>query len=191
MIPRKYLTGAILAGGKSSRMGTDKGMMQFNGEYLIEKAISALKPCVNDLLISSGNRAYDRFGLKRISDIIPSQGPISGIHAALQFAAPEPVFILSCDMPWVTAEVIQHIIDSAEDEKLCIPVHRGELQPLCAVYPSMMAEYFRHCILEKDLSLRRILYQIPRIEIRSEDIPGFTEKYFVNLNTPTDLILNN
>ena len=66
----KTITGIILAGGQSSRMGSDKGLISFNGSLFIEHVIKALKPLVKNIIIVSNNPDYDTFGYKRVSDLI-------------------------------------------------------------------------------------------------------------------------
>ncbi|MCX6312923.1 MAG: NTP transferase domain-containing protein, partial [Bacteroidetes bacterium] len=72
------ITGFILAGGKSSRMGTDKGLIIFNEETIIQQVIAQLKPVVNNLVIVSNNTTYEKFGLEVIGDIIKDIGPAGG-----------------------------------------------------------------------------------------------------------------
>src|ERR1035437_7677768 len=101
--PKNNLNGYILAGGKSSRMGTDKGLLVFNKKTIIQHVIAQLKPVVKEVIIVSNNRDYEKFGVKVIADIIKNIGPAGGIHAALSHSNTNHNFIVSCDMPFITA----------------------------------------------------------------------------------------
>ena len=95
MIDKKNITGIVLAGGKSSRMGTDKGLLKFNGKSFVQYSLDALKPLVSEIIIVSDDLNYDTFGLKRINDITKNAGPVAGICAGLEASSTEYNLILS------------------------------------------------------------------------------------------------
>ena len=70
------INGYVLAGGKSSRMGKDKGMIIYNGKAIIEYIIEQLKPLVNKLVIVSNNFEYEKFGVEVINDLLKDIGPV-------------------------------------------------------------------------------------------------------------------
>jgi molybdenum cofactor guanylyltransferase len=78
------ITGFILAGGQSSRMGTDKAMLQIDGKTLMERAIEICKPFCHEILISSNNPKHGNFGFAVISDEINNCGPMGGIYSCLK-----------------------------------------------------------------------------------------------------------
>ena len=102
----KNITGVILAGGKSSRMGTDKGVLELNGKKIIEHIIYSIKPVVDEIIIISNSNNYDYLGFKVYSDIIKERGPLAGIHTALTHTTTERNLIVSCDIPFINSELL-------------------------------------------------------------------------------------
>ena len=80
---RETTTGIILAGGKSSRMGQDKGLLMLNGRTFMSHIIEALEPVVSDIIIVSNNSDYDIYKLKRVADILKDSGPLAGLYTGL------------------------------------------------------------------------------------------------------------
>ena len=80
---KKNITGIILAGGKSSRMGTDKGFVMYKNKAFIQHIIEAIHPLVDEIIIVSNNPDYDVFKLKRVNDIIENAGPLAGVYTGL------------------------------------------------------------------------------------------------------------
>ena len=109
MIEKKDITGIILAGGKSTRMGTDKGFLLLNNKPFVQYSIDALQPLVSEIIIVSDNPDYDRFGLKRINDTIKDAGPVAGICSGLEASSTAYNLILSCDIPLITSKILQKL----------------------------------------------------------------------------------
>ena len=85
-----------MAGGKSSRMGTDKGLMTFQGKRLVEYAIELLQPFCSEIIISTNQAGYEGFGFKTVSDVYRDCGPVGGLHAALSESNYDYNLIVSC-----------------------------------------------------------------------------------------------
>src|ERR1041385_1796721 len=101
------MTGFILAGGKSSRMKEDKGLMLLNRKAIVQYVIDALKPAVKEVIIISNNEVYKQFGYQVIPDLVNDAGPMGGIFTGLSRSNTLYNFFASCDMPFITSEVIQ------------------------------------------------------------------------------------
>ena len=97
MVDKKNITGIVLAGGKSSRMGSDKGLLTINGKMFIEHVVDAMKPLVDNIIIVSNNKMYDQFGYERIEDEIINSGPMAGLYSGLKHSESEYNLVLSCD----------------------------------------------------------------------------------------------
>jgi len=93
MIDRKNITGIILAGGKSTRMDSEKGLILLNRKPFIKHIIEALNPLVNSIMIVSNNSEYDIFNLKRVEDIIENSGPLAGLYSGLFHSKTENNFL--------------------------------------------------------------------------------------------------
>jgi molybdopterin-guanine dinucleotide biosynthesis protein A len=130
------ITGVILAGGKSSRMGCDKALLDLEGKPFICRIAETLQQSVESVVIISNSLdRYKFLGLSVFSDVYEDCGPLGGIHSSLIHATTEKVFVISCDMPLISADAIHFIIDQDTDNtKITVPMVMNILQPLCGVY---------------------------------------------------------
>lgn len=183
------ITGIVLAGGKSLRMGKDKGRIELAGKPLVSYAIEVLKPLCDTILISSNSEDYESFGYPVQKDIISDCGPMGGIYSSLLHSSSHLNLVLSCDMPLVSSDLIKYIIDNLDDRKISIPVH-GEifLEPLCACYPFEMIPYIEKFIEEKNLKLIDLIEAAPSKKIRLDSrLQFYHPDLFLNINRPGDL----
>src|SRR5271157_1706147 len=125
----------ILAGGRSSRMGTDKALLQWNGENLLQNALSKAKEVSPAPMIVGSRARYSSYG-DVIEDRFPDCGPLGAIHAALCATQTDLNLVLSVDMPLVTVDLLRWLVQAADEgpELAVVPESGGRLQPLCAVY---------------------------------------------------------
>ncbi|MFA9391470.1 MAG: molybdenum cofactor guanylyltransferase [Prolixibacteraceae bacterium] len=178
----KNITGVVMAGGKSSRMGIDKGLMDFKGKPMVQYAIDLLSGIFESVVISSNNHAYEKFGLKLIPDIHVNCGPIGGLHAVLSTLPTKYAFILGCDMPFVNNKVIELLVESLNYELLVVPEVDGNFEPLCALYnASLFGELGKRIQLGNFKMHHFIRSTNPKIQVK------FERKFFININTPSDL----
>ncbi|MBL1281060.1 MAG: molybdenum cofactor guanylyltransferase [Fluviicola sp.] len=175
------ITGVILAGGLSSRMGTDKGLMLLNGKAMIQYLIDTLKPILAEVIIIANNKEYDKFGLKVFPDKIPFKGPVGGIYSGLHHSKTEKVLIVSCDTPFITKELIQLLIDS-ENNEVVISKQDDKLQPLIGLYSKNTMSTFKRCIEEDKLKLRKVL-AVLQTKIINLDESDIDSSVFYNINT--------
>jgi molybdenum cofactor guanylyltransferase len=131
-LDKSSYTGIILAGGKSERMGKDKGLMDWKGKQLVQYSIEALRPFCDHMIISTNNDEYARFGIPLVKDEYPNIGPMGGLHAGLKASKTEHNLFMSCDMPLVDEEVISLLLESVKNHQAVVPVVDGRLIPVCA-----------------------------------------------------------
>jgi molybdopterin-guanine dinucleotide biosynthesis protein A len=179
----------LLAGGKSSRMGTNKAFLEFSGQTLLHRALSTLKSVCDDIAILGDPALFGHFG-PVISDLFPACGPLGGIHAALKHSSSDLNLVLAVDMPFVSPELLRFLllVAAANDAIVTVPRTGRGFQPLCAVYR-------RNFFQIADANLRARKYKIDAsfssIPLRIVDdselsAAGFSEKNFFNINTPND-----
>ena len=185
----------VLAGGLSSRMGTDKAAMVLGGKTLLQRAVETASAASSRVcIVSSGERLAEEATQLRvctISDRFRDQGPLGGIHAALTSGHSEDTnFVLAVDMPFVSPDVVRYLIGLAavSSAEVTLPKAEGRLHPLCGVYRRSFAVH-----AEKALAQRRnkIEDAIPPavLNVVAEDklrFAGFDPGVFANLNTPED-----
>ena len=182
----KNVTGVILAGGKSSRMGSDKGLLLINGRPMIQMIIDAMKPLVKEIIIISGNDAYGELGYQVYPDIIKEKGPVGGIYTALSHAETEFSLCVSCDTPYVTTKLLKKLIEESEGNRATLFNYNGKLQPVISLYQTNVVSLIKGYLDENRLKLMLVNKNLDCkiIKIDSDD---FEEKTFFNVNTPEDL----
>ncbi|MDI1356011.1 MAG: molybdenum cofactor guanylyltransferase [bacterium] len=183
----KKINGYILAGGRSSRMGSDKGLLEFKGKAIIEHVIAQLRPTVNNLVIVANNSNYNVFGYPVICDQIKDAGPAGGIHAALAHSDAESNFIVSCDMPFVTTDAIEYLIEQSHHSQITVPLFKDKLEPLFGIYDTACAPEWQNLIKKNIFKLQLLIDHFKTNTLRVDENSLFNEKLFTNINTKYDL----
>ena len=173
-------TAYILAGGKSSRMGEDKGLKLLAGKPLIEYVIGALAPYFPTIKISADNPKYERFGYELVADSISGKGPMGGIYSALKNSPFDDVFITACDMPCISASSVNYLLQQ-KNKSATVAIYHGKIQPLFGIYNKNLIP-----VLEAKIAMN----QLKMIEFLRETEVTFIEMdndaVFLNINTLED-----
>jgi molybdopterin-guanine dinucleotide biosynthesis protein A len=182
---------AILAGGKSSRMGTNKALLDVRGSAMIRRTVGLLRPLVDDLfLVADDPVPYSDLGLPVVPDIHPGRGPIGGIHAAIVHAAHPLVLCAACDMPHILPGILDLLLDAADlSADAVVPRPDGRPEALLAVYGRSALTAIERSFAAGRL---RIMDALEGLRVRFLDEselatvdPGRCS--FANVNTPADL----
>lgn len=129
------ITAVILSGGKSSRIGEDKALFKISNLTLIERIYFLLNKLFNEVIIISNKpKRYEFLNTKIYKDIFPGFGPLSGIHSGLTNSNTNLNFFISCDMPFVSKELIEFLINIEFNQDILIPKSNNNIHSLCAVY---------------------------------------------------------
>lgn len=185
MIDKKHITGIILAGGKSSRMGTDKGFLLLKEKPFVQYSIDALKPLVSEILIISDNPDYDVFGLKRINDITKNAGPVAGICSGLEASSTDYNVILSCDIPLITSDIVKKLIDGVDETSDIIQIEsHGKTMPLIALYKRHIKNTFNTFLKQDE---RRLRIAIKACKSKNIVLEKAFEISTMNVNTQNEL----
>jgi len=130
-----HITGVILAGGKSSRMGMNKSFLTIDGEFIIERIAKLTSSLFKNVFISTNTPdEYEFLRLPTIQDIHYGIGPLAGIHSGLLHSTTEKIFVISCDVPLMNKETISFIVDYPTKKNIVVPKADGFVQQLCGVY---------------------------------------------------------
>ncbi|MDQ3798991.1 MAG: molybdenum cofactor guanylyltransferase [Acidobacteriota bacterium] len=189
-------TGYVLAGGKSSRMKTDKAFLKIGGETFLERAVNALSPvCENRVKIVINEKQKTKFeeslpSLDFVFDHFPERGALGGIHAALKDCETEFAIILACDLPLVSAGAIEILTKIALSDTTAAVVPRQSdqrAQPLCAAYRVKdCLPPLENLIAEKTSApAREFLRLIPARFVEQKELSD-DERLFFNVNHPAD-----
>jgi len=175
----------ILAGGKSSRMGQDKGLIPVNGKPMVQHLINATKPLKLKTIIIANNSNYDAFGIPVYKDIYQDSGPLGGIHSGLINSQTSRVIVLSCDTPFVSTEFIEYLIKIANTHDIIIPKHGSKTHPLIGIYSENILNVLNESINNNKLKVMELIKKTSHSihTVTSE----FPEGIFENINTKKDL----
>jgi len=188
---RSDITGILLAGGKSSRMGKEKGLVEFKGKPLIQYGIDLLSSFTDRIIISSGNPDYIPFGYEIIPDEVSGQGPAAGLAAALQCSNTPWNVVLACDLPFLEREFIEELLNSSPNYQAVVPMHNGKMEPLAALYHKDLGKIFGEAVAIGNLTLHHILRSC---HVNYFEADPITEKYpnlFANFNSMEQMELFN
>ena len=175
----------VLAGGKSSRMGSDKALLIFRGKPLFCHILDQLAPLFDDVLVSAQDpEKYSFAGQRVVRDEQPNQGPLMGILSALQAATYDRLFVTACDIPLQPVLLIRSMLRKAAHADLVMPAGpEGRFEPLMAVYTRRLVPVIRAVIARGG---RRMIDLFDEPEIKTVVVPLPETGGFGNLNTPED-----
>lgn len=174
----------ILAGGRSSRMGSDKALLPFRGHTLVEHIVAQAHSATSNIILVGDSRRYINFGYPVIEDSFVGYGPLAGIHAALTSTLSEWNLVLACDMPEVTGEFLARLMERAESgcADAVIPVPpESRPEPLCAAYQRRCVSVIENALRN---GVRKVTGGLAGLDIDYWPVPN--SHIFRNLNTPQD-----
>jgi len=181
---------AILAGGKSRRMGRDKAFVELAGAPMIQWVISAVAQCsARALIISNEPGKYSQFGLPVYPDVIPGMGPLSGLHTAFTVTGADRVMIAPCDSPFMSPDVIKFILNYPDGgADAVIPFVDGREQGMLAVYSRGAVDRFEERIASASMMFDEFRLSLNRIFISENELRAVEPdlRTFLNVNTPSD-----
>lgn len=173
----------ILAGGKSSRMGNDKGLALLNNKPMVAHVIDTLKQITDDVIIISNQEEYNKFGLPVYGDLIKESGPLAGIYTGLFYSKNNKNVVLSCDVPLVSVELLNFLIKNSEGFDVTIPIKNNKTHQIIGIYDKKCIPTFKN---ELEQNQRKIKVAIEKVNLNIVDANQFNEKEFTNVNTPTE-----
>lgn len=186
---RERVSGIVLAGGASRRMGRDKGSLPWGGSTLLEHVMARVRPVVDELLVVvKDTRAFDGVGARVVEDRVPDAHALGGLYTGLTLAAHARCFVCACDAPWLNPALIRWLIQQADGRDLVIPRTREGLQPLHAVYRKSVLPAVEEQLRARRWDLRALVPNVRARIIEPEELarrdPGALS--FFNVNTPDE-----
>lgn len=183
------VTAVILAGGKSSRMKSNKALLPYSGELFIERIHRQLTALFSEVILVTNTPEYYPFlPCRMVPDEFPGLGSLAGIHAGLKHSKTGHIFVVACDMPYLNSELMRRMISQAQDADVVIPESDGGYEPLHAVYS-------KNCLPAMEKALHDGKSKIvdcldwQRVTVLSKDeIAGIDPEFlsFRNINTPEE-----
>lgn len=185
------MTGIILSGGKNTRMGRNKALLEVAGTRLIDRTVSLFRSVFREVIIVAANPLdYLDQETVIVTDILPERGALGGIYTGLFYATGEHAFVAACDMPFMNRSFLEYMVSQAEGYDIVVPAPPDGLQPLHAVYARRCLPAIRNLLDRNRMQIKKFypghrLLEIPPEVLRSYDPAG---RMFINLNTPEDLL---
>jgi molybdenum cofactor guanylyltransferase len=183
------VTGVVLAGGKSRRMGRDKLPLMVGGKPLLDRVCFALASQCDEILVAGG---YAPAGARQVPDLRPGrQGPLAGIETGLLAARHRAVFVAAGDMPFLTGDLVGYLLGLLSgDVQAVVPDLGGRVHPLCAAYGREVRSAVSAALDRGTRSVRELLEALPGVRyVRQEELWRFgnPDLLLTNVNSPEDL----
>lgn len=183
----KSLQAYLLAGGQSSRMGTDKALITIGGLTLLQRQFALLQSVSSSPVVIAPEGRYASFGFPVIPDLEPGCGPLGGIATALQHASSSPVLILGVDLPGVNEGLLRWLLSAWEDHfTALIPRWQGHAQPLCGLYSGSLLPLMHSLLAARNY---RLLFSLDAAGASYMDVPEAEWNHpllLANVNTPEE-----
>ncbi len=177
------LTAIILAGGKSSRMGQDKGLVNYNGKSMVEYSIEACKKITSSLIISTNNEDYASFGFPLIKDSYPNAGPMGGLEAALEYSNTEDNIVCPCDMPNIHPYLFELVLQKKSGKQAVVVTDKkGKVFPVFGYYNKSALPVIRQQIKTGNLKMLSLLKLLD-----AETVVSYYDDVLSNINYRKDL----
>lgn len=192
------ITGIILSGGTSSRMGSNKALLPLGEKMVIEHIVELMNSVFSDvILITNTPEEYEFLNMPMFKDIFKVGGPLAGIHSGLVNSKTEENFILSCDMPLMKPEIIKSIIQFETDKPITVCSSEGSLQHLAGKYSKSISNTAEELLRREAVNIEQkkgkhrakvysLLNDAGFETIKAEGLPGYDPAIFFNMNNKED-----
>lgn len=184
------MTGVILAGGKNSRIGTNKAFLVVNGSRIIDRTVGIFKDIFEEVIIVSNDPlAYLDQNVTIVTDIVPDKGALGGIYTGLFFASQSRAFVCACDMPFIAKKFIEYMISQAGSYDIVTPDAGDGWQPMHAIYDKKILPEMKSMLDQDKLKISGLYKSGRTLTIRGDIMDTFDpeNKMFLNVNTFEDL----
>ncbi|PLR79013.1 molybdenum cofactor guanylyltransferase [Bacillus sp. V3-13] len=182
-------TGIILAGGKSSRMGTNKAFLKIGDRAVIERISAELSKIASDLVVVTNNfTEYQSLGLPMIEDNWKGKGPLAGIEAGLLASKHDKNLVVACDMPFISVKLGEFLLAQLDQYDAAVPEINSRLHPLFAAYRKEAVPAIQESLAEEQLKIRSFLHKINTKICKEEELSGLglDEASLYNMNNPDE-----
>ena len=185
------ICGAILAGGKSSRFGTNKAFAQIDGICMIERVEKVLSSLFRKvIIIADASEQYEYLGHEVFQDVIKGRGPLGGILTALSVTDAKTVFAVACDMPFINKDLVNYMCSLQEDSiDAVLPLIKGKPEPLFALYSAGCLKFIKNALSEGNLKITDFVSFIKVRYVEEDEICKFDPEFnsFININRQIDI----
>ena len=183
------VTGLILSGGKSKRMGRPKAFLPYEGSTVIGHIVREIKDLFNEVFIVANEvESFEDLGVDVVKDILPHRGPLGGILSGLMTSSNHYAFVMACDMPLIDKRLVRELVSRRQDNDVVVLSHPQGIEPLFGVYSKNCIKPLEESLFAGNLSVQDFLsglkagiYEWMPERQDAEALPPF-----FNINTPQD-----
>lgn len=186
------MTGIILVGGKSRRMGQDKAFMSVGGRQVFRRILDVFETLFNEVLIVTNMEGrFAGYGYPEVVDLIPDSGPMGGIYTGLYYSKSKSVFVASCDLPFIHPSPVKSIIVESDKYDIVVPDIDGRLHPLHAAYSKRCIPYIIKRLENKEMNITRFINEtgeltVKKIQMSESGTEELWKQTVYNMNTPEE-----
>lgn len=183
------MTAIILAGGRSSRMGSPKALLPFDGDPLIVHIVRRLQPLFSDIVVvAAPGQELPSMPVTLVRDDVAYQGPVGGIYYGLQAAREEAAFVTSCDSAFVAPPLVAHLLSLSAGSDVVVPRWEDRYQPLLAVYRRTVLPFLAGQLAKQELRPVFLFDKVRTRVVEEEEVRRFDPEgaSFFNMNSPED-----
>jgi molybdenum cofactor guanylyltransferase len=177
------VSGYVLAGGASSRMGQDKALLPYGGTTLVERLAGIVREAAGSVAVVGDPKKYGGLGYSVFADRLPGCGPLGGLYTALSISSADWNLVVACDMPGISVEILHTLLDGAgASSKNCVVAASvgGEMEPLCAIYHRRCLAAVSRAIQEKRFKMKDLVAELDPLIIPVDPAA------LLNVNTPAE-----
>jgi len=187
-LARMSLTGIVLSGGRSQRMGRNKALMELDGQTLIARALDKLSRLCDELIISANDaETYAHLPARVIPDVIPDRGALGGIHASLAAMRHERAIVVACDMPFLSLAFLRFMVAMAARYDVVVPRLGRYFEPLHAVYGASCIAPIEQLLAAGPQRVVKLYERVRVREVTADQVRLFGAEFsFLNVNVPED-----
>lgn len=185
------LTGAVLTGGESKRLGFNKAFAEVGGRPMVERVLEVLGGLFEEVIIVTlEGELYEPLGYPVYKDLLPGGNALAGIHTALSVASNDKSFLCACDMPFLNPRLIARLVELSEEADVVVPKSEAGLEPLHAVYSKSCLPAIEGSIAKGELKLTCYFEEVAVRRVEGEELGALDAEglSFFNVNTAQDLL---
>lgn len=189
------MTGVILAGGKSSRMGQNKSLLKIGNKTIIELIVESISPIFNEIIIVTNSK--DEYNMLKDVKIVPDAfiknetNSLIGLYTGILEAKNDYAFVVPCDMPFINRKLIEYMMNNTDNNDIIVPYINGHYQSLHAIYNKSTLNYIKSLYDKECYKINKLFEDFSQLKVKQihnnilEDLK-VDEDCFLNLNTPED-----
>lgn len=179
------VTGVLLAGGESTRMGRDKALIEVSGQTMFSRPLALLRQFFFQVIIAGNRPDLALPGIPAVPDLYPGSA-LGGLHTGLAEARTDWIFVIACDMPYPDSRLLEMLLDMKDGFAAVVPETPRGYEPLFALYHKSCLPVFEDALKQASPSIHRLYPRLNVGWLNWREMPPDSEISLLNLNTPDD-----